>query len=507
MPINRTIQIHEKDDVIIALEPIKKGNLIQVNDTSFRVLEDIGMGHKIAIRNIALGENILKYGAPIGHATQPIQVGSLVHVHNTATNLEGILEYSYDPEDGLDKWGSKISDLGETPTFDGYIRGNGDVGIRNEIWIINTVGCVNKVAERLVYSARNHFKGRRVDGIHFFPHPYGCSQMGEDQRNTQKILAGLVNHPNAGGVLVLGLGCENNNIEEFKEVLKERGPIDPERVKFLNTQDVEDEEQEGMAILEELISYAEGFSRQQIPVSKLKVGLKCGGSDGFSGITGNPLLGSYSDMLVSHGGTTILTEVPEMFGAETILMNRCISEEVFNKCVNMINNFKEYFIRYDQVIYENPSPGNKEGGITTLEDKSLGCTQKGGTSPVVDVVDYGEQVRHKGLNLLDGPGNDIVAVTGLTAAGAHLVLFTTGRGTPFGGPVPTVKVATNSSLAIRKKNWIDFDAGIILEDSTMEEVSKEFFEYILDVASGREKTKNEVNDFREIAIFKDGVTL
>lgn len=503
MTASPVLKIHERDNVAVALVPIKKGNPLSFNNVHIEVAEDIGVGHKIAIEDVAAGQNIIKYGAPIGHATQPIKAGSLVHVHNIATNLEGILDYTYEPEDKTTTNPSSACQI----TFEGYVRPNGDVGIRNEIWIVNTVGCVNKVAESLVYSARHHFKGRNIDGIHFFSHPYGCSQLGEDHKNTQKILAGLVNHPNAGGVLVLGLGCENNNIEEFKKVLKEQGPIDINRVKFLNSQDVEDEHQEGMAILEELVSYAENFSRQQVPVSKLKVGLKCGGSDGFSGITANPLLGVFSDTLVSLGGTTILTEVPEMFGAETILMNRCVSEEVFQKCVKMINNFKEYFIRYDQVIYENPSPGNKKGGISTLEEKSLGCIQKGGTSPVVDVLDYGDPVSLNGLNLLYGPGNDIVAVTALVASGAHLILFTTGRGTPLGGPVPTVKVSTNSVLADSKKNWIDFDAGVILQDKTMEDVSKEFFEYILDVISGRVLAKNEENDFREIAIFKDGVTL
>ena len=503
MPKNQMIRIHEKDNVAIALEPIKKGTIVETNGIRIEAVEDIGVGHKMAICDIAIGEDIIKYGAPIGHAIQPIKAGNLVHVHNIATNLDGILEYTYQPENR-----DKIKrSQNHHATFDGYMRSNGDVGIRNEIWIINTVGCVNKVAERLVHSAREHFKGRKIDGIHFFAHPYGCSQLGDDHRNTQNILAGLVNHPNAGGVLVLGLGCENNNIGEFKKVLKERGSIDPDRVKFLNTQDVEDEQQEGKATLEDLVSYAERFSRQQVPISKLRIGLKCGGSDGFSGITGNPLLGVYSDTLVSCGGTTILTEVPEMFGAETILMNRCVSEEVFQKCFNMINDFKEYFIRHGQVIYENPSPGNKEGGISTLEDKSLGCTQKGGTSLVMDVLAYGQPVALNGLNLLNGPGNDIVAVTALAASGVHLILFTTGRGTPLGGPVPTVKVSTNSELANRKKNWIDFDAGVLLEDETMEYVSNRFFEYIVDVASGRVSTKNEDNDFREIAIFKDGVTL
>lgn len=503
MPINRTLRIHETDNVVVALTPIKRGDILDIDNKKIEAIEDIGVGHKMSVHDIMIDEDIIKYGVSIGHATMPIKVGSLVHTHNIATNLSGILDYTYESQfQGLEK---PIDD--NIHTFSGYLRPDGDVGIRNEIWIINTVGCVNKVAERLVRSAREDFRGRGVDGIHFFAHPYGCSQLGDDHKNTQNILAGLANHPNAGGVLVLGLGCENNNIDEFKKVLKERGPIDTNRIRFLNTQDVEDEHEVGMEILGELVTYAEGFVREEVTISRLRVGLKCGGSDGFSGITGNPLLGAFSDDLVSHGGTTILTEVPEMFGAETILMNRCISEEVYQKCVSMINDFKEYFVRHGQVIYENPSPGNKEGGITTLEEKSLGCTQKGGTGQVVDVVGYGEPVTLPGLNLLDGPGNDIVAVTALAAGGAHMVLFTTGRGTPLGGPVPTVKVSTNSELAMKKKHWIDFDAGVLLDNRSMESVSEEFFEYIIDVASGKTLTRNEERDFREIAIFKDGVTL
>ncbi|HZJ82744.1 MAG TPA: altronate dehydratase family protein [Clostridia bacterium] len=495
------ILINKEDNVVTALLPLKKGTIVRVDNRDIEVSEDIDVGHKMAIEDILEDRDIIKYGAPIGHARQAINSGSFVHVHNISTNLDGVLEYVYQPEN------VDVVESNCNASFQGYLRPDGDVGIRNEIWIINTVGCVNKVAERLVHLARNEYAHRKIDGIHFFSHPYGCSQMGDDQRNTQDILAGLVNHPNAGGVLVLGLGCENNNIEEFQRVLKERGPWDPNRVKFLNTQDVEDEEQEGMELLGELVTYAEEFARQSVPMSKLKVGLKCGGSDGFSGITGNPLLGLYSDALVACGGTSLLTEVPEMFGAETILMNRCVSEEVFNRCVDMINDFKEYFIRHDQVIYDNPSPGNKEGGISTLEEKSLGCTQKGGTSPVIDVLEYGQPATKKGLNLLNGPGNDIVAVTALAASGAHLVLFTTGRGTPLGGPVPTVKISTNSDLARKKKNWIDFDAGVIVKDETMEDVAEEFFRYITDLASGKRTTRNEERDFREIAIFKDGVTL
>ncbi len=444
---------------------------------------DLNTGHKIALCDINKGENVIKYGYPIGHATEDIKAGDSVHTHNIKTNLSELLEYTYEPE-------FEEIQRREERYFMGYVRPDGDVGIRNEIWIVNTVGCVNKVAEALAQKT----------GAIAFPHPFGCSQLGDDQRTTQLILKGMVNHPNAAGVLVLGLGCENNNIEVFKKVL---GSWDENRVKFLNCQDVEDEIEEGVKIINELKAYADTFKREKVSVSKLKVGLKCGGSDGYSGITGNPLVGRFSDMLISYGGSTILTEVPEMFGAEQILMKRCINKEIFDKNVDLINNFKKYFIAHNQEIYENPSPGNKAGGITTLEEKSLGCVQKGGSAPVVDVLDYGDVLSKNGLNLLNGPGNDIVAITNLMAAGVHMVLFTTGRGTPVGCPVPTVKVATNSSLAKNKSNWIDFNAGEILEGK---DVTEKFFDYCIDVANGRE-TRNEINGYREISIFKDGVTL
>lgn len=446
-------------------------------------LED---GHKYALSDISAGENIIKYGNPIGHATEDIKKGDHVHSHNMKTNLSGNLEYKYEPDF------KPLKIINTDKTFMGYRRENGEVGIRNEIFIVNTVGCVNKVSKRLA----------ELTGARSFEHPFGCSQLGDDMLVTQLILKGLVNHPNAGGVLVLGLGCENNNIGVFKEVL---GEVLEKRVKFLNVQDVEDEIEEGVRIIGELKAYADTFKREPIPVSELKLGLKCGGSDGLSGITANPLVGMLSDRLISYGGSCVLTEVPEMFGAEHLLMKRCKTEELFQKNVKLINDFKDYFIRHNQVIYENPSPGNKKGGITTLEEKSLGCVQKGGESPVVDVLTYGDRLSENGLSLLNGPGNDIVAITNLAAAGVHMILFTTGRGTPVGGPVPTVKVSTNRTLAERKKNWIDFDASRILEEDH-EKVTDEFLDYILAVASG-EETANERNGYREISIFKDGVVL
>lgn len=456
---------------------------MRINPTD-NVEVDLQTGHKKALCDIKNGENIIKYGFPIGHATADIKKGEHVHSHNLATNLSDILEYTYEPEF------EEIKPCDEQRFFMGYERKNGDVGIRNDVWIVNTVGCVNKVAERIA----------KETGAKCFLHPFGCSQLGDDQRVTQLILKGMVNHPNAGGVLVLGLGCENNNIETFKSVL---GEYDPERIRFLNCQECEDEVSKGIKIVRDLQKYADGFKRTRIPVSKLKVGLKCGGSDGYSGISANPLVGRFSDMLISYGGSCVLTEVPEMFGAEQLLMKRCVSREIFEKNVNLINNFKKYFIAHNQVVYENPSPGNKAGGITTLEEKSLGCVQKGGKSPVVDVLDYGDTLKENGLNLLNGPGNDIVAITNLMACGVHMILFTTGRGTPVGSAVPTVKISTNTVLAKKKSNWIDFDAGPVLEGK---DLTKELFEYCLEVAEGK-KTKNEANGYEEISIFKDGVTL
>ena len=444
-------------------------------------LED---GHKYALRDIKAGENIIKYGNPIGHAIVDIAKGEHVHNHNIKTNLSGNLEYTYAPTF------YDIDEEDKSRTFMGYVREDGNVGIRNDVWIVVTVGCVNKVAEQIA---------KETGALHF-PHPFGCSQLGDDQSTTQLVLRGLVNHPNAGGVLVLGLGCENNNIDVFKKVL---GPVNENRVKFLNAQDFNDDVAEGVRLVKELQAYANTFERQPVPVSKLKIGLKCGGSDGYSGITANPLVGRLSDKVIASGGSCVLTEVPEMFGAEHLLMARAENEEIFDKCVKLINDFKDYYTRHNQVIYENPSPGNKKGGISTLEEKSLGCIQKGGLSKVVDVLDYGDVISKNGLSLLNGPGNDIVAITNLTAAGVHIILFTTGRGTPVGGPVPTVKIATNHSLAERKSNWIDFDASPTLEGNPL---TNELFEYIIRVAEG-EQTKNELHSYREISIFKDGVTL
>lgn len=506
--MNNWIRLHEDDHVVIALKPYAKGDTLTLVDRDGKsqqlvLLDDVPKGHKILTRPVSEGGDVLKFGYSIGKAKADLEPGCWVHTHNMGTGLKGVLDYTYEPAAGEAAKSVSAASAYANRTFQGYVRDNGEVGIRNEIWIINTVGCINKTCEIVARRASTIY-GSRVDGVYHFAHPFGCSQLGDDLVHTQKLLASLVNHPNAAGVLVIGLGCENNQIDSFKEAIGEHSP---ERIKFLKSQEAEDEIEEALELIDELVAYAERFGREPVPVSKLKLGLKCGGSDGLSGITANPLVGSVSDRLIGAGGTAILTEVPEMFGAETILMNRAADEKVFGDIVHLINDFKHYFMKHNQEIYENPSPGNKDGGISTLEEKSLGCTQKGGHAIVTDVVPYGKRVTRSGLNLLEAPGNDLVSVTALSAGGAHIVLFTTGRGTPFGGPVPTVKIATNSELAGRKKNWIDFNAGRLLEDRSMESLTDELWEQLISLASGESQTHNERNGFKEIAIFKDGVIL
>ena len=481
------LRIHPTDDVAVAVEAVKKGEAV----LGVTAREDIPAGHKLALRPIQAGETVLKYGMPIGHATRPIAAGDWVHSHNLATSLSGEQTYRYEP--------SPIP--APTPfegQFMGYLRADGRVGVRNELWIIPTVGCVNGAAQKLAERARTEL-GVPACAL---THPYGCSQLGEDYANTQRLLCALVRHPNAGGVLVLGLGCENNHLGVFREAL---GEVDPDRVRFLNAQDVPDEVEAGMTALRELAEIMRRDERTPQPLSRLVLGLKCGGSDGYSGLTANPLLGALCDGVCAAGGSALLTEVPEMFGAETLLMARCVNEQVFEDTVDLINGFKRYFEAHHQPVYENPSPGNKAGGITTLEEKSLGCTQKGGVGPVCDVLAYAQPHRTRGLSLVYGPGNDICACTALAAAGAQLILFTTGRGTPLGSPVPVLKVATNHALAAKKQGWIDFDAESVLEEP-MAQVAQRLLRLALETASGRE-TCSERRGYRDLAIFKDGVTL
>lgn len=489
--MKKALRIHPADSVGIALTKIEKGETVL--DVCIR--EDILPGHKFALSKISEGASIIKYGQPIGHALTTIQVGEHVHTHNLSTNLSGQLTYAYEPV--------TIDFKIQPPSaFMGFSRENGKTGVRNEIWIIPTVGCVNGIANQLALASRAYIHGTVSDVI-AFAHPYGCSQMGEDQEATRQLLASLCEHPNAGGVLLLGLGCENCGIETITPIIKN---ICSNRFRTLVCQDVEDEMKEGLSILIELIDQAAKDQRSTIPSSELIIGLKCGGSDGFSGITANPLIGAFSDLLIAQGGSTLLTEVPEMFGAEHLLMARCKNREVFNDTVSLINDFKSYYEDHHQTIYENPSPGNKAGGISTLEDKALGCTQKSGSAPVCGVLSYGETLQTKGLNLLCAPGNDLVASTALAAAGAQIVLFSTGRGTPFGSPVPTVKISSNTALSQRKSAWIDFDAGKLLTEVSLDVLAKEFFSYVLSVANG-EKTQNERLHIHDLAIFKRGVTL
>ena len=498
MELATYLKINPADSVVVCLTAKKKGDIIDVDGKQIILAEDTPAGHKVLIKDVCEGENIIKYGYHIGHARKDMKAGEWVNENNLKTNLSGTLEYTYQPV------GEQLNIKRENRTFKGYVRKNGDVGVRNEIWIVPTVGCVNGIAERLVKELQRETGGEGVDSIYAWHHNYGCSQLSEDHENTRKVLRDICLHPNAGAVLVLSLGCENNQPDDFMKML---GDYDKERIRLLVTQKVEgDEVKAGMQILRELYDIARKDKRQEVPVSKLRVGLKCGGSDGFSGITANPLVGEFSDWLVAQGGTSVLTEVPEMFGAESILMNRCETPELFEQTVSLINNFKNYFLSHGEPVGENPSPGNKAGGISTLEDKALGCTQKCGRAPVSGVMEYGDRLQNHGLNLLSAPGNDLVASTALASCGCHIVLFTTGRGTPFGTFVPTMKIATNPTLAKNKPQWVDFSAGQLIEGRTMQELVPEFIDKVLSVASG-EKARNEMNDYREISIFKNGVTL
>lgn len=489
--MNKFFKISAADNVAVVLDNLQKG----YSEYGITLLDDVPFGHKVLLEDLNAGSHVIKYGNSIGTVTQDLKKGTYVHQHNIKTNLTETKNYFFSGD--KDYTYSESSQI-----FNGYKRENGCVGTRNEIWIIPTVGCVNSMVRTLENKAQC-LLSNNIDGIYAFTHPYGCSQMGNDQENTRKILASLINHPNAGGVLVVSLGCENSNADVIKNYL---GKYNPDRVKFLVIQECSDEIEEGLNLIRELCSYTSHFKRTAVSVDKLVVGLKCGGSDAFSGITANPLIGRFTDKLTSAGGTAVLTETPEMFGAEHILMDRCVSEEIFLKTVKMINDYKSYFAFHNEECYENPSPGNHDGGITTLEEKSLGCIQKGGNCTVTDVLSYGESCKKRGLNLLSGPGNDIISTTNLTAAGAQIILFSTGRGTPLGSPVPTVKISSNNSVFEKKYQWFDFNAGNLLNNPDFENLSDELFNIVLEVASGK-KTRNEINSCREISIFKDGVIM
>ncbi|MDR2194508.1 MAG: altronate dehydratase family protein [Treponema sp.] len=497
----KAVRIHPWDTVAVALEPLAQGRTVTIGGLKVRCADDIPRGHKLALKDIACDEQVIKYGTPIGKASSAIPAGAHVHTHNLETLIEDTSNYHWTyPQIAPPRYTA-------APDIHVFKRRDGRIGIRNEVWIVPTVGCVNRTAESLASWANSAFADRNIGGVFAWTHPYGCSQMGSDHEATCTILADLVKHPNAGAVLVLSLGCESNTPELFKDMLGEYAE-DTDRVKFLVTQESGDEIADGKRLLGKLVAHAELAKREKAPVSALVVGMKCGGSDGLSGITANALAGQICDMLTDMGASVILTEVPEMFGAEQMLMDRCETLEIFNKTVRLINDFKGYFCLNNQPVYENPSPGNKAGGISTLEDKSCGCVQKGGAALVRGVYRYGDRLplSAKGLVLLEGPGNDIVSTTAMTAAGAHLILFTTGRGTPLGAPVPTIKIASNTPLAQKKPSWIDFDAGKLLVEQA-DTLREALFQLLLDTTNGTVMTRNELNNYREIAIFKNGVIL
>ncbi|MBU3023735.1 UxaA family hydrolase [Aestuariibacter sp. A3R04] len=488
------IQVHPKDNVAVATMDLAAGT---VNESLGITLPSaVYAGHKVALQSMPAGTNIVKYGFPIGHLLNDVSAGEHIHSHNLKTNLSGQEAYTWSHA-CEDATGSKIS----SDTFMGYRRKNGKVGIRNEVWIINTVGCVNRTAERIASECERRFPNA-CDGFRAFTHPFGCSQLGDDLTDTRAILAALASHPNAGAVLVVGLGCENNQLETLLKQVDRPS----QRLRFYNAQQVGDEIAEGIGLVSEMLSVLEGDKREPVAVSELVLGVKCGGSDAFSGITANPLVGRITDILTDLGGAVIQTETPEMFGAEQLLMDRAVSKPVFENIVDLVNEFKQYFLDHKQPVYENPSPGNKAGGLTTLEEKSLGAVQKGGQATVRGVLKYGEPLNQNGLSLLQAPGNDAVSSTALAASGAHIVLFTTGRGTPLGFPVPTLKISSNSRIAEQKPHWIDFNAGQVLQGMSPDDCAEQLYQLCLSTASGKQ-TCNEKNGSHEIAIWKRGVTL
>lgn len=493
------LKINANDNVAVVLaDVLTAGDVVELDGQRVVVQQEVARGHKVALVDMGAGQQVVKYGYPIGHLTQAVKAGEWIHTHNLKSDLCDNLKYTYTPK-SYDVEFQRDDNM----RVMGYLRASREMGIRNELWIVPTVGCVNGQAQAIAERLKRECDCSHLDDVRVYTHNYGCSQLGDDHANTQRALAALIKHPNAGGVLVLGLGCENNQIASLKEVM---GEWDEDRVRFLVAQEVEDEVNMGVQLCRELVEKMRMDRREPLPLSYLRIGLKCGGSDGLSGITANPLVGRFSDWLIAQGGTTILTEVPEMFGAETILMNRAASEDVFEDTVRLINSFKEYFREYGQPIYENPSPGNKQGGITTLEEKSLGCVQKGGVQMVVGVLDYCERVERQGLNLLRAPGNDLVATSALALSGCQLVLFTTGRGTPFGAFVPTMKISTNTPLAKFKSSWIDFDAGALVEQTAADEVLNGLIDKVI-AASNGERVRHEEVGAKELAIFKSGVTL
>jgi len=486
------------DNVAVALTPLFAGTELLVDGAPLTVHEDVPAGHKIALADLEPGQLVIKYGHPIGTVTRRVTRGDWLHTHSMRTTLEGVVTYRYEP---IEVAQPATSGGG---TFAGYRRASGAVGTRNEVWVVNTVGCVNRSAERITRLCREQFH-EGTDGVHTFAHPYGCSQAGDDLESTRRILAALLGHPNAGGVLLMGLGCEDNQIDGMLEAA---GDVDRSRIRHFDSQDVRDDVEHGVALVGELVERMRHDRRTEHGTGDLVAGLKCGGSDGLSGITANSLVGRIADRITAEGGAAILTEVPEMFGAEQALMNRAVDERVFRDIEGLVNGFKQYYSAHGRPIYENPSPGNLEGGLTTLEEKALGATRKGGRAAVTGVLRYGERVHDSGLTLLEAPGNDAVSTTALVAAGATVILFTTGRGTPLGAPVPTVKIASNTALAARKPGWIDFDAGRLASGpATMDELAADLYSLVLEVASGRRQTANERNDYRDIAIWKTGVTL
>ncbi len=492
--LQKLLQLHPTDNVAVARVQVAAGEEIQLGPVVVRVSEPIAAGHKVAIRPIAAGEAILKYGQRIGLAGTHIDVGSWVHVHNVnAARLE--TEYEYCNEL------IEPSKPAESRTFMGFRRADGKVGTRNYVALISTVNCsattARYVAMELAKSDLRDFPN--VDGVIPLVHKGGCafSFGGEDHQQLNRTLAGFARHPNIAARLILGLGCETAQAGHLQSdhglmqlggpsASRSNGPL-PMVLNIQEVGGVRKTVDRAVGVLRDLLVQANDVRREPIPVSELLVGLECGGSDGASGITANPALGYASDLMVAHGGTAILSEIPEVYGAEQLLTRRSISREVADALLDRIHWWEDYAQRHHASIDNNPSYGNKQGGLTTIFEKSLGAVAKGGTSPLRAVYKYAEPVTERGFVLMDTPGYDPASVTGMVAGGAQVIVFTTGRGSCFGcKPAPTIKVATNTPMFNRMREDMDINAGTILEGATVEDVGREIFEMIIATASGRQ---------------------
>jgi altronate hydrolase len=477
--------------------PLSPGQRIELAGREVTVLEPIPAGHKVALAAVAEGENVLRYGQRIGRARVPIEPGRHVHMHNLAYEE---LAFDYEFPSGEIEFPALPAAV---PRFLGYAREDGRAGTRNYIAVGAASNCAAHTAELIARSYENDRLPPNVDGVVAFPHGEGCAHsIGPDTRQLQRTIAGVLDHPNVASALILGLGCEVNQISHYLGGPRLKGLTLQESGGTRATVDAARRE------IDRFIEEAAACQRTEIPASKIVLGLNCGGSDSFSGITANPALGVASDILASYGGSAVLAETTEIFGAEHLLVRRARNRQVAERLLARIADYRTYLNRFGGSFDDNPAPGNKEGGLSNILEKSLGAVAKGGTSPLMEVVDYAERVTTPGLVFMNTPGYDPVSLAGLAAGGANVIAFTTGRGSAIGfATIPVIKIATNSATYRRMRDNMEVNAGAIVDgERSIGEVGREIFEMVLRVASG-ERTASERLGHREFVPWRIGPVL